>query len=103
MNKLAIEPGFICFPTNLKLIEGGGALIRRGAYLMFGLTGARLFGEGRLFERGRLFEEIRYSPIYLRGHIRSRDAFRPITRDQQLKNGEALTVLCSVVKHAESG
>ena len=22
INKLAIEPGFICFPTNLKLIEG---------------------------------------------------------------------------------
>ena len=37
------------------------------------------------------------------GHIRSRDAFRPITRDQQFKNGEDLTVLCSVVKHAESG
>ena len=36
---------------------------------MFGLTGARLFGEGRLFERGRLFEEIRYSPIYLGGGI----------------------------------
>ena len=71
---------------------------------MFGLTGARLFEEGRLFERGRLFEEIRYSPIYLRGgYIRSRDAFRPITRDQQFKNGEALTVLCSVVKQAESG
>ena len=53
---------------------------------MFGLTGARLFEEGRLFERGRLFEEIRYSPIYLRGgYIRSRDAFRPITRDQQFK------------------
>ena len=72
---------------------------------MFGLTGARLFEEGRLFEPGRLFEEIRYSPIYLGGggYIRSRDAFRPITRDQQFKNGEALTVLCSVVKQAESG
>ena len=67
INKLAIEPGFICFPTNLKLIEGGPYSRGGGAYLMFGLTGARFFGEGRLFERGRLFEEIRYSPIYLGG------------------------------------
>ena len=101
MNKLAKEPGFICFPTNLKLIEGG-ALFEGGAYLMFGLTGARLFGDGHLFERGRLFEEIRYSPIYL-GAIRSRDVFRPFMRDQQFTKREALTVLCSVVKHAESG
>ena len=63
---------------------------------MFGFAG------GRLFERGRLFEEIRYSPIQL-GYIRSRDAFRPIARDQQLTNREALTVLFSVVKHAGSG
>ena len=28
MNKLAIEPGFICFLTNLKLMGGGGGLIR---------------------------------------------------------------------------
>ena len=70
--------------------------------MMFGLTGARLFGDGHLFERGRLFEEKRYSPIYL-GAIRSRDVFRPFTRDQQFTKREALTVLCSVVKHAESG
>ena len=37
---------FFVSPTNLKLIEGG-ALFEGGAYLMFGLTGARLFGEGR--------------------------------------------------------
>ena len=58
MDKLAKEPGFICFPTNLKLIEEeGGGLFEGSAYLMFGFAG------GRLFERGRLFEEIRYSPI----------------------------------------
>ena len=56
VNKLVIEPGFIYFPTNLKLIKGG-ALFEWGAYLIFGLAG------GRLFERGRLFEEILYSPI----------------------------------------
>ena len=56
VNKLAIEPGFIYFPTNLKLIKGG-ALFEGGAYLIFGLAG------GRLFERGRLFEEILYFPI----------------------------------------
>ena len=56
VNKLAIEPGFIYFPTNLNLIKGG-ALFEGGAYLIFGLAG------GRLFERGRLFEEILYSPI----------------------------------------
>ena len=28
MDKLAKEPGFICSPTNLKLIEEGGELIR---------------------------------------------------------------------------
>ena len=55
MDKLAKEPGFICFPTNLKLIEeeGGGGLFEGSAYLMFGFAGGR----------GRLFEEIRYSPI----------------------------------------
>ena len=57
VNKLAIEPGFIYFPTNLKLIKGGGGVIRGGRIFDFGLAG------GRLFERGRLFEEIRYSPI----------------------------------------
>ena len=34
VNKLAIEPGFIYFPTNLKLIKGGGALFEGGAYLI---------------------------------------------------------------------
>ena len=57
MDKLAKEPGFICFPTNLKLIEEGGGLFEGSAYLMFGPSW------WRLFERGRLFEEIRYSPI----------------------------------------
>ena len=52
---------------------------------MFGLTGARLFGEGRLFERGCLFEEIRYSPIYLGGifgHVMRLDHSRAINNSQ---------------------
>ena len=42
-------------------------------------------------------------PQFTWGHIRSRDAFRPFTRDQQFTNREASTALCSVVKQAESG
>ena len=58
MDKLAKEPGFICSPTNLKLIEEGGEAYSRGALIWcLALAG------GRLFERGCLFEEIRYSPI----------------------------------------
>ena len=55
---------------------------------MFGLTGARLFGEGHLFERGRLFEEIRYSPIYLGGifgHVMRLDQSRAINNSKMEK------------------
>ena len=64
---------------------------------MFGLTGARLFGEGRLFERGRLFEEIRYSPIYLGGggifgHVMRLDQSHAINNSKMEKPW-----LCSVL------
>ena len=37
VNKLAIEQGFIYFPTNLKLIKGGG-VIRGGRIFDFWLS-----------------------------------------------------------------
>ena len=75
MDKLAIEPGFICFPTNLKLIEeGGGGLFEGSAYLMFGLAGGAYLSVGAYSRKYGI-------PQFSWGYIRSRDAFRPIARD----------------------
>ena len=64
-------------------MEGKGELIRGGAYLIFGLGGERLFGEGRLFGKIRYYNVIGCeSPLWL--NLRPTFSFHQTKKFQKL-------------------